>query len=249
MRDWRKYFIPDRTFWDVVKSGTRYTKVRPYLTSVIHNSPLHWWLVALWPRRGTLSVLVGVHQFLWHPWTVARAWRFLYGRWPKWHQWVAIFCHDLGYWGKPDMDGPQGQTHPVAGANLACDIVYYLGLLIYRKKYDAALMAESTRELCLWHSTHYAQAQGGEVSELYLPDKVCVLFDPPKFYLWRANLSGELQEYVWRQNDIRRQAGLPEFTAPEQWLEWYRSRMEHKAFEHSNRPITTSPARPGEKAA
>lgn len=215
----KKYFIPDNFFWRLLagKEGTR------RFWSLVHNSPLHWWISLLTPNRGTRSILFGVHQFLWHPWTVARAWKSLYGKWPKWHEWVAIFCHDLGYWGKPNMDGPQGKTHPVVGANLACDIVYYLGLLIYRKRYGAVLMAESTRELCLWHSTHYAQAAGGIVSELYLPDKACVLFDPPWFYLLRARLSGELAEYV--SNETRKTGNS--FTEKE-WLIQYRWRIQHK---------------------
>lgn len=221
----KKYFIPDRFFWRLLfgKEGKR------RFWSLVHNSPLHWWMCLLVPQRGTLSVLFGVHQFLWHPLTVARAWRYLYGKWPTWTQWVAIFCHDLGYWGKPNMDGPEGETHPVAGANLACDIVYYLGRLVYRNGCEALLMAESTRELCLWHSTHYAERQGGVVSELYLPDKVSVLFDPSWFYLLRARLSGELAEYVSNAN--KKKEGGWGFNHPEVWLAWYRQRMYVKALE------------------
>lgn len=56
---------------------------------------------------GTRSLLFGVHQFLWHPWTVYRAWRYLYGK-PTWREVVCIFLHDLGYFGKPNMDGEEG---------------------------------------------------------------------------------------------------------------------------------------------
>jgi hypothetical protein len=222
----KKYFIPDTFFWRLLagKEGKR------HFVSLVHNSPLHWWIGLLTPARGTLSILFGVHQFIWHPITVARAWHHLYGKWPTWTQWVAIFCHDLGYLGKPDMDGTRGKTHPVAGANLACDIVYYIGRLVYRNKHDAALMAESTRELCLWHSTHYAEQQGGVVSELYLPDKVCVLFDPPWFYKLRGKISGEIYEYVENQNRQRWMTGQDEFTV-DQWLTWYRQRMHGKAIE------------------
>src|SRR5688572_8618904 len=112
-------------------------------------------------KRGTLSVLFGVHQFLWHPITVLRAWRHLYGRWPKWHWIIAILCHDLGYWGKPNMDGPEGQTHPEAGAELASDVVYRIGRIIYclRKNPEecAGLMAESAYQLSIGHSTHYSK--------------------------------------------------------------------------------------------
>lgn len=220
----KKYFIPDKFFWGLLfgRRGTR------RFWSLVHNSPLHWWISAFTPSRGTLSVLFGVHQFLWHPYTVARAWRFLYGRWPKWHQWIGIFCHDLGYWGKPSMDGPLGQTHPVTGANLACWLVYYLGLVVYRKESEAMLMSESVRELCLWHSTHYAQLEGAEVSELYLPDKACVLFDPVWFYLLRGWISGETNEYFQRENIKRDGRGEKPFASKREWLRWYRTHIRFK---------------------
>lgn len=186
-------------------------------------------------KRGTLSILVGVHQFLWHPFTVWRAWRYLYKKNPTWVELVAIFCHDLGYWGKPDMDGEAGRTHPEGGANLACYIVYYLGILVYARRKNtrecAMLMSESVRELCLWHSTHYAQLAGGHVSALYLPDKVCILFDPPWFYKLRARLSGEWKEYVDRENHVRWLRGESIITGDE-WLISYRVRNQKKADDY-----------------
>ncbi len=225
----KKYFVPDSTFWCVARSGEKFSTPGRWLTSLFHNSPLHWWLRAIVPDRGTKSILFGVHQFLWHPWTVARAWRHLYGQWPAWRQWVAIFCHDIGYWGKPNMDGPAGRTHPVAGADLACDIVYFIGRIVYRRRGDAALDAESARELCLWHSTHYAELEGAAVSELYLPDKVSVLYDPVWFYLLRGSLSGEINEYYHRENHKRWMHGEEMFRSKREWLVWYRNHIREKA--------------------
>lgn len=182
-------------------------------------------------KRGTLSILIGVHQFLWHPFTVWRAWCYLYKKNPTWVELVAIFCHDLGYWGKPDMDGEAGRTHPEGGANLACNIVYYVGRLVYKKQSDAVLMSESVRELCLWHSTHYAQRAGGQVSALYLPDKICVLFDPPWFYKLRARISGEWDEYVENENRARWLRG-EEILTGDQWLINYRARNQKKVDDH-----------------
>ncbi|MFP3947126.1 MAG: hypothetical protein ACLFWG_00215 [Longimicrobiales bacterium] len=69
-------------------------------------------------RVGTRSVLFGVHAFWMHPFFVARAWWKLYGfPWDP-RLWVAFFVHDLGYWGKPNMDGPEGERHPELGATL-----------------------------------------------------------------------------------------------------------------------------------
>jgi hypothetical protein len=67
-------------------------------------------------KIGTKSVLFGAHQFAIHPWFVALAWWKLYGfPWDP-RLWVAFFVHDLGYIGKPNMDGPEGEAHPEFGA-------------------------------------------------------------------------------------------------------------------------------------
>lgn len=68
---------------------------------------------------GSRSLLFGVHQFLWHPVTVALAWRRLHKKWPSLGECVCIFVHDWGYWGCNDMDGPEGKRHPELGARVA----------------------------------------------------------------------------------------------------------------------------------
>lgn len=182
-------------------------------------------------KRGTLSILFGVHQFLWHPFTIWRAWRYLYKENPGWFYLVCIFCHDLGYWGKPDMDGPEGQTHPEGGAKIAKWIVLHWMRLIGKPDAIACHYAEQAHDISLCHSTHYAQAKGLSVSSLYLPDKVCVLFDPPWFYKLRARLSGELAEYVSNANR-KMESDWGPFHSADSWLNWYRSRMHRKAQEH-----------------
>lgn len=69
-------------------------------------------------KIGTKSVLFGAHQFLIHPWFVALGWWKLYGFPFDPRLWVAFFVHDLGYIGKPNMDGPEGERHPVFGASI-----------------------------------------------------------------------------------------------------------------------------------
>lgn len=69
-------------------------------------------------KIGTKSVLFGAHQFLIHPWFVAWAWWKLYGFPFDPRLWVAFFVHDLGYWGKPNMDGPEGERHVEFGADI-----------------------------------------------------------------------------------------------------------------------------------
>ena len=67
---------------------------------------------------GTKSVLYGAHCFFLHPWFVAAAWWKLYGfPWDP-RLWVAFFVHDLGYLGKPNMDGPEGERHVELGAQI-----------------------------------------------------------------------------------------------------------------------------------
>ena len=67
---------------------------------------------------GTRSVLYGAHAFWLHPWFVAEAWSRLYGfPWDP-RLWVIFFTHDLGYLGKPNMDGDEGERHPEWAAQL-----------------------------------------------------------------------------------------------------------------------------------
>ena len=69
-------------------------------------------------KVGTKSVLFGYHCFFIHPFFVALAWWKLYGFPWDIRLWVAFFVHDIGYWGKPNMDGPEGETHPIFGARI-----------------------------------------------------------------------------------------------------------------------------------
>lgn len=158
---------------------------------------------------GTKSILFGVHAFWFHPWTVALAWRDIYWCWPRgWAEWLAVFFHDVGYWGSQDIDGTYGQMHPYRSA----DFVYW-GL----KK----MFSEETRDrasaLILGHSRFYCYKHMYPKSKLYAADKICVLFDPPWFYLLRAKLSGEIWEYMHNAGD--------KHATPEEWLLWYRAKV------------------------
>lgn len=180
-------------------------------------------------KTGTKSVLWGVHQFLWHPVTVGLAWHGLYGQWPRWHEWVAIFTHDLGYVGCQAMDDAEGQRHPIKGAVYAYRIVEQLGWIFKSLRHpikvqhssfrcgmwaEVEQLAEATRDLAIGHSRYFAKQYQVPLSKLFAADKASIYFDPAWFYLLRAKLSGELAEYM-------RNSKLPVGTTPQQWHSWY----------------------------
>lgn len=162
-------------------------------------------------KVGRKSLLFGVHQFVWHPITVYRAWCRQYDRRPTWRETVCIIIHDWGYWWAPNMDGEQGERHPEFGARLA-----------------EWLFGQEHHDLVLLHSRHYARRHGAEPSPLCWADKLSILYDPPWFYLLRARLSGELHEY--RENAAR--AGVVPLTAPDEvWLFVIRAKFRRLAAE------------------
>ena len=162
-------------------------------------------------KIGTRSILFGIHAFWFHPVTVARAWRACYGGRPNWWQLIAIFCHDLAYWGKPNIDGPEGKQHPFGGARIAARIV---GLLRGSLKPDGR-----TYRFTLLHSRDMARQFNTPASPLCWADKVSIFFDPPWFYLLRGKLSGEIAEF--KQHAI---AGghIPPTATDREWLRFYR---------------------------
>jgi len=136
-------------------------------------------------RRGTKSILFGVHQFIIHPIVVLIAWVKLYGR-PNWKEFVCIIIHDWGYWGKRKMDDEEGERHPEWAARFA---------LLWLDWGDLETKGFTYFDLCLYHSRHLAKARGVEPSRLCWADKLSILYEPWWFYLPRAWASGELQEY------------------------------------------------------
>ena len=130
-------------------------------------------------KIGTRSVLFGAHQFLIHPWFVAAAWWKLYGFPFDPRLWVAFFVHDLGYFGKPNMDGPEGEDHVLWGAKVMC-----------------RLFGGHYERLCLYHSRFYAKKHGAKPSRLCAADKLAVALEPWWLYLPRVMLSGEIREYM-----------------------------------------------------
>jgi len=166
-------------------------------------------------KIGTKSILFGVHQFLWHPLTVGLAWRRLFCVWPTWREWFCIFVHDLGYWGKPNIDGPEGREHPKLGARLAW---HYLDTYDGRNV-TVATIPRAYHDLTLYHSREYAKLHNEDPSLLCWADKYSVLCEPRWFYLLRARLSGEIKEF--------KSHAVPYIGSGSDrlWLNWYRLKI------------------------
>lgn len=159
---------------------------------------------------GTKSVLFGVHAIWFHPFSVGFAWRKLYGSWPNWAEWVCILAHDIGYFGKKDMDGPIGRTHPVIGARLAASIVGFFKPQLREWAYVSTIS----------HSREYARLFNYTPSRLCWADKYCCFYDPTWFYLLRGHLSGEIYEF--RANA---KGHIPDDYTYKQWYLWYRNKV------------------------
>lgn len=130
-------------------------------------------------RVGTKSVLWGAHCFFIHPWFVAAAWWKLYGFPSDPRLWMAFFLHDLGYWGCPNMDGPEGERH-----------VEWAAQLMDR------WFGQEWGNFCLFHSRYYAKKHNRPFSRLCVADKYSTTLEPWYLYLPRVYASGEIYEYL-----------------------------------------------------
>lgn len=158
-------------------------------------------------KVGTRSVLFGAHCFFLHPWFVALAWWKLYGFPWDIRLWVAFFVHDIGYWGKPNMDGPEGEEHPRFGA-------WVMGWLFDSRGCDVCMTFSSVDpkiihagERCpydkkrwhnfsLLHSRYFAKRLGLPFSRLCVADKLAIALTPRWLYLPMVNWTGEIHEYL-----------------------------------------------------
>lgn len=177
------------------------------------------------PSVGTRSVLFGVHAFWWHFLTVGLAWRRLYKTWPTRWEWLAIFMHDLGYWGCKDMDGPAGKRHPERAGFWG----WQAGLKLSRCDVD---VANRVSRLIRGHSRSFCTLSSSPVSKLCNPDKLSVLYDPAPFYWLRGVASGEIFEYRRREEDRRGE----KFSSVWAWLQSYRRAIRARFSTRLNQP-------------
>jgi hypothetical protein len=183
-------------------------------------------------KVGTKSVLFGAHCFFLHPIFVAIAWIKLYGFPFDPRIWIAFFVHDLGYWGKPNMDGPEGETHVELGGKIMHFLFdwKYEFHTIFRpsKQLEQSLLDDGWYPIrrfyqcwgpsfyrrrkrtwynfSLYHSRFYAKKDGAQPSKLCFADKLAMCLELDWFYLIRVNLSGEIKEYM-HMADVRNLAG------------------------------------------
>ena len=150
-----------------------------------------------------------MHSILVHPFFVAWAWSRLYGfPWDP-RLWLAFLVHDVGYVGKANMEGSEGQQHVVLGGRI---MGWFCG--------------PEWRDFVLGHSRHWAETAGKRYSKLCLADKLAFVLTPAWLYLPMARLSGELREYM-RVSSERQLGGrvsnfelsLLKSPNPQVWLE------------------------------
>jgi hypothetical protein len=128
---------------------------------------------------GTKSILFGSHCFILHPIFVAAArWR-LYGFPCDPRLWASFFAHDLGYIGRTDIDGPQGEDHVLLGGRIM-----------------RVLFGRAWEEFTLCHSRYWARRSGHHISRLCVADKLAFVITPVWLYLPMARWTGELSEYM-----------------------------------------------------
>lgn len=167
-------------------------------------------------KVGTKSLLFGYHQFLLHPLFVFAAWVKLYG-WPRDPRVVAsFFLHDVGYWGKPNMDGKEGKQHPYGGAKIA-HVLFDHFCLIWCDQM-------TWFDFNLLHSRDCARWYGTKPSRLCFADKLAFLIYPAWLLRLLYFLSGEDKEYRQFKYDENGQAVAQGYTVPfDEWL--YQARL------------------------
>ena len=164
---------------------------------------------------GTKSLLFGAH---WPPHIlgVALAWRWLYGSWPTWKEFLTICVHDIGNIGCEQMEDGDGRQHPELGAVIAEN-----------------MLGEEYGNLIRGHSKGYAESMGVPLSKLYAPDKLAIAFDTALFYTFRTRITGELGHYR-SAGDAYHQPSKDDLDVPDaDWFRVVRARMIRGGLQHA----------------
>lgn len=162
-----------------------------------HCVAIHWIFVAFgwWRLYGFRAVLVGhkppsgaVASYRAAVWTMMLDPRL----------WLAFVIHDLGYWGKPNMDGPEGETHP-----------YWAAKVMER------LFGAPWGEFTKYHSRFLAKKEHARPSPLCFADKLAIVYMPSWLYLIMIHATGEVKEYMQNATVMIERGGHPDARA---WL-------------------------------
>lgn len=159
-------------------------------------------------RVGTKSVLFGAHCFFLHPWFVAAAWTKLYGFPFDPRMWFVFMLHDIGYFGKPNMDGEEGERHPWTGAKIVswlfddeCGVAFpsisgrTIGALLC-VMFGKPPSSGNWYSFSLYHSRFLAKKYGVPPSLFCVADKLAITLVPWWLYLPMVNWTGEIKEYM-----------------------------------------------------
>ncbi len=132
-------------------------------------------------KVGTKSVLFGIHHWWWHFYFCVRAWRWLYGRWPRLSEGVAIFLHDFGLIGCDSLTSSDASNHPLRVQSLVHVLAGYRA---------GHLVLQHSRGCCSqWGMSPSMLCWAGLLAEaLWLEES-------PQTFLNRAGRSGELEEF------------------------------------------------------
>lgn len=117
--------------------------------------------------------------------------------------WLAFFLHDIGYFGKPNMDGPEGETHPKVGAK----IMFHL-------------FGPTWYNMCLYHSRFYAKRFRTPPSALCYADKLAITYYPEWLMVRLVTWTGEVNEYM--KDAQRMNPGAHDNLQPGEVLKWFR---------------------------
>lgn len=178
---------------------------------------------------GTKSVLFGAHAFWLHPFFVAAAWTLLFGFPWDLRFWVAFFVHDLGYLGKPNLDGPEGEEHPRLGARIMSvfDKPQWCGIdncgcvpdVLTCERCESA--GHRWHDFSLLHSRYFAKRLGLPFSRLCVADKLSFTLTPRWLYLPMVNATGEIHEYLKMARAADTAAGFKAADYRNRQIEWH----------------------------
>jgi len=143
--------------------------------------------------------------------------------------WVGFLVHDLGYLGRPNVEGAGSEGHVELGGRIM-----------------TRLFGKQWGSLCFRHSRYWCHVHGQPYSKLCVADKLAFVLTPGWLYLPMVKASGELREYMAASQ--ARQAGgkfsevelcLIGSRDPRVWLEGLKSYTRRWVAKHRERHLDT----------